>query len=87
MSRIPIFLPIKRDGNKRWVLLGQIAPSHIILSEKCTQINENYSHFGGHRVRAWAVKGNVHWLLPDAAEEYDITGVSPSQAPRRRQPR
>jgi len=47
--------------------------------------DNGYSFIGGHRVRRYAVKGNVNWKIPEGIS-LDVSAVSPGSAPPRRMP-
>jgi hypothetical protein len=60
--------------------------AHEICCESGKLKNENFSFSGGHRVRLYQFKKNVHWRIPDGAE-LDISNVVPDNARRRNQRR
>jgi hypothetical protein len=79
-----ITLPVKIFQNERWAELSVHAPSssHDICAEKVNKRDEQFSFIGGHRVRLYAFKKNVHWRIP-AGVTLDISAVPAALAPRR----
>jgi len=79
-----ITLPVKRVGSDHWAELGAVAPqwTHEICGEDVRLKDHNYSFAGGHRVRLYKFKKNVHWKIPTGVQ-LDISGVAPAQPPRR----
>ena len=70
-------------GGDRWAALSYVAEgNHEICGETVKLMNGKFSLFGGHRVRLYRFKNNVHWKIPSGVE-LDITDVPPAQAPRR----
>ena len=78
-----IGIPIKRIGGADWGELSAFGPSHthVICGEKVNQ-GEDISLAGGHRVRLFRFKKNVHWKIPIGVD-LDITDV-PAVTRRRR---
>jgi hypothetical protein len=58
--------------------------SHLICGESVRMKDENFSFAGGHRVRVYLFKKNVHWKIPEGVS-LDISSVPAAQAPRRAQ--
>lgn len=70
-------IPIKVIKGVKWGDLNSLCLSHVIVAEH-HQIEENYSFQGGHRVRRFKLKKNVHWLIPVDGVDLDITAVTDS---------
>ena len=77
-------VPIKTVGSERWGQLCSFGDSHLICGETVKLKEEAYSFAGGHRVRLYSFKKNVHWKIPEGIS-VDIAEVSPAAAPRRKQ--
>ena len=77
-------VPIKIVGTERWGQLSAFGENHLVCSETVRQKEAHYSFAGGHRVRLYSFKKNVHWRIPEGAV-LDIAGVAPAEAPRRKQ--
>jgi hypothetical protein len=75
-------VPIKILGKERWGQLCLLGDSHLICGEAVKLKDENFSFAGGHRVRLYAFKKNVHWKIPDEVA-FDIADVTPATSPRR----
>ena len=75
-------VPVKIVGTERWGHLSAFGEGHLICGESVKLKNEKYSFAGGHRVRLYAFKKNVHWRIPEVAA-IDISAVSPAIPPRR----
>jgi len=78
-----ISVPVKTVQGERWAELNAFGSQHIIAGEKCTVKDQNYSFAGGHRVRLYSIKHNVHWKIP-AGIPLDVSQVAPAEPPRRR---
>jgi hypothetical protein len=76
-------IPIKKISGDKWGNLGFYGPSQKICAESCSIIKEKFSLSGGHRVRLYRLKSNVHWLIPIGVD-LDIVDVPPAAPPRRR---
>ena len=75
--------PVKKVGKDEWLDLTAHGLSHEFCAEKSHQKPE-YSFGGGHRVRHFAFRKNVHWLMPSGIT-IDIADVEPEvAAPGRR---
>jgi hypothetical protein len=81
MSEV-VRLPVKKWGATKWADLGSLGHIHEIIGEKFDMKDNNYSFAGGHRVRLFKVKNNVHFKIPEGVT-LDISGVTPAEAPRR----
>jgi hypothetical protein len=79
-----IRVPIKTVGTERWGQLSAFGESHLICAEAVKLKDEKFSFAGGHRVRLYSFKKNVHWKIPEGAA-FDIADVTPAVAPRRTQ--
>jgi hypothetical protein len=80
-----ITVPVKVIGTDRWAQLNFFGDSHSICGEKVKSIEENYTFAGGHRVRLYVFKKNVHWKIP-AGISLDVGKVNPAAPPPRRLP-
>lgn len=77
-----VSFPIKMVNGERWVDLASTALSHEICGEVVKARND-ISFAGGHRVRLYLFKKNVHLKCPEGVL-LDISGVSPTTpAPRK----
>jgi hypothetical protein len=77
-------VPIKMLGTDRWGQLSVFGDSHLICGESVKLKEANYSFAGGHRVRLYSFKKNVHWKIPEGAS-LDIAAVAPAASARRSQ--
>ena len=77
-----VSVPVKTVGNERWGQLSLLGDHHLICAEAVKLKDENFSFAGGHRVRLYSFKKNVHWKIPEGVR-LDIAGVTPAAAPRR----
>jgi hypothetical protein len=77
-------VPIKIVGTERWGQLSAFGDAHSICGEVVKLKNENFSFAGGHRVRLYSFKKNVHWKIPEGLS-LDIAAVPAATAPRRTQ--
>lgn len=86
MSTKFLSFPVKRVGNKEWLDLTPHGLAHEFVGESIHQ-RKDPSFAGGHRVRQYYFKKNVHWLICSGVE-LNIEAVKPAtQAPPRRQAR
>jgi hypothetical protein len=76
-------VPVKEIVGARWGQLNALADKHEICAEEVRLKQENFSLAGGHRVRLYTFKKNVHWKIPDGVE-LDISGVAAEPTVRRR---
>lgn len=76
-------VPIKVVNKVDWGDLSALGVTHEIVGETVRLKNEHYSFAGGHRVRLFHFKKNVHWRI--ATAEFDIAEVIPANPPRKRQ--
>jgi hypothetical protein len=86
MPRRMVQVPVKTVSGEEWAELNAFGADHVICGEKCSIKDQNYSFAGGHRVRLYSIKKNVHWKLPAGAGTFlDVTAVPPAGPPPRRQ--
>ena len=78
-----VTVPLVDHDQSRWGCLNYFATKHLICAESFSRKNESYSFLGGHRVRLFAVEGNVHWKLP-ADTVINIAAVRPATVPPQR---
>lgn len=85
MSSRTLTFPVKKVGGTEWLDLTAHGLSHEFCTEKVFQ-KPDYSFGGGHRVRHFQFRKNVHWLFPSAGTNLDIEAVAPeTKSPPRRQ--
>lgn len=76
--------PVKKVQGELWLDLTAYGLAHEFVGEVVKCKNENASFAGGHRVRHYQFKKNVHWKVVQGLE-IDISDVSPrTGAPPRR---
>lgn len=85
MTRKHIQVPIKVVGGQEWGDLDSLGLAHEICGES-VKPRPDFSFAGGHRVRLFYFKKNVHWKIP-AGLTLDITDVAPQPVPTRRRNR
>lgn len=79
-------VPIKLLGTERWGCLQSLDNgAHSFVGFDIWLKKDRYSFIGGHRVKLFGAKGNVHFRIPDATKTIDITDVAPAAPPPRRQ--
>ena len=71
-----ISVPLKFVGKKAWGDLSKFGLSHEICAERVDIVDNQYSFAGGHRVRLYKFKKNVHWGIP-AGVDIEISAVTP----------
>jgi hypothetical protein len=76
-------VPVKVHDHHNWGELNMFGDTHHVCAERVELVDEKYSFAGGHRVRLYKLKKNVHWRIPDGVV-FNIQQVQPAQAPRRR---
>jgi len=87
MAHRLISFPISRVQNQDWAHLGAYGDRHEFCAEEFRLKEQQFSFAGGHRVRLYTAKKNVHWKIPQGVP-LDISQVPPAeQAPLRRLPR
>lgn len=77
-----VSIPVKKVNGEDWAELNIFGNSHDFCGEKFKVKMENFSFSGGHRVRLYTIKNNVHWKIP-AGVSLDIGAVAPATSPRR----
>jgi hypothetical protein len=83
MTSKSLTFPIKKVGKDEWLDLTAHGLSHEFVAEKVFKKNENFSFGGGHRVRHYSFRKNVHWRV-SVGVEVDIADVAVDDAPPRR---
>lgn len=78
-----IEVPIKLVGKDSWADLGALSLAHEIVGERVDLKDGNFSFAGGHRVRLYKFKKNVHFKVPDGIS-LDIEDVKAEPNPSRR---
>jgi hypothetical protein len=81
-----INVSIKKVNGEDWGDLNAIGLTHEICGEIVKRKEENYSFAGGHRVRLYQFKKNVHWKIPAEGQLIDIGDVIPATAGKIDQP-
>jgi hypothetical protein len=76
-------IPVRVVNGEKWGDLNSIQSTHEICGEKVDMVNSNFSFAGGHRVRLYRFRKNVHWRIP-AAITLDITDVKPASGLRKK---
>jgi hypothetical protein len=77
-----VLVPTKRVNGSLWGDLTVFGHHHLICGEKVDLKDDGLSFAGGHRVRLYSFKKNVHWKIPEGTS-IDISDVTPASAPRR----
>jgi hypothetical protein len=77
-----IKVPIVKWDSASWAALNFFGKTHFICGEDYKVKAEKYTFLGQHRVRLYAVKGNVHWKIPQGIN-LDVSEVPKAIAPRR----
>jgi len=80
-----ILIPVKKVNGADWGDLSVLALTHEIVGEVVHLADENFSFGGGHRVRKYKFKKNVHFKVPVTAV-FDISAVPPGATPRKQRP-
>jgi hypothetical protein len=82
-----VTVPIKVVNGEDWAELSALAPSHThhVCAEFGKLADNKLSFAGGHRVRLFHLKKNVHWRIPTGMT-LDISEVpeAPTPPARRR---
>jgi hypothetical protein len=68
-----ISLPTIMHDGYEWGALNYFGREHIIAGGVSIR-EERYTFLGGHRVRLYSIKANVHWRIP-AGVVLDVTAV------------
>ncbi len=82
MSKRFVQIPVKNVSGDEWAELNAFGADHVICGEKFSIKDQNYSFAGGHRVRLYSIKKNVHWKIPIGVA-LNVTAVPPATPPRR----
>ena len=82
MATESIRIPVKTVNRKPWGQLWLFGDRHEFCGYDIRLREENFSFAGGHRVRLYVARGNVHWRIPEGVP-LDITQVQPENPPRR----
>jgi hypothetical protein len=84
VSRVRI--PVKKWDGGEWGEISALGPTltYEIVGEDVRLHKEKYTFSGGHRVRLFKFKKNVHFRLPEGTK-LDITAVPDGVPPPRRQ--
>lgn len=77
-----IKVPIRVIDGVKWGNLNALGVSHEICGETVNRRDENFALSGGHRVRLYHFKKNVHWRMTTGMD-IDIADVAPAAAPAR----
>lgn len=75
-----ITVTLKTVGKEKWADLNVLGLSHEFCGEQVRCINEQFSFAGGHRVRLYSFRKNVHWRITTGFK-VDISEVTPAQPP------
>lgn len=81
MKRFDLHIPVKEVNGERWGDLSSYALTHQFCGERVDK-KDDISFTGGHRVRLYSFKKNVHWKIP-LGQELNISDVLPENALRR----
>lgn len=81
MKRFDLRIPVKEVNGERWGDLSSYALAHQFCGERVDK-KADISFAGGHRVRLYSFKKNVHWKIP-TGQELNISDVTPEIAPRK----
>jgi hypothetical protein len=87
--------PVKKVGRDEWLDLTAHGVAHNFVCEAFKLKDENFTFAGGHRVRLFHFKKNIHWKAPSGTDvdisEMEVAATSPglvtTPAPRRNQRR
>ena len=78
-----VYVPVKAVNGENWGRLSVFGNAHLVVAEETPkQVNDSFSFAGGHRVRAWKFKKNVHWR--PIGIELEISDIPPAGPARRR---
>lgn len=69
-----LIIPVKEVRGDKWGCLDRLCDDHEIVGYDFKLKNDQYSFAGGHRVRLYKVKGNVHFRVPIGVT-FDISSV------------
>jgi len=77
-----ICVPVKTVNGVGWGDLSVFCLTHEVVGETVTLLDQNFTFAGGHRVRKYKFKKNVHFKVPQGTA-LDISKVSAGPAPRK----
>jgi hypothetical protein len=80
-----VYVPVRPFKNDNWADLNSLGLTHEICGEQVHCKDQKFTFLGGHRVRLYQFKKNVHWKVPAAGQVVDISEVPPASAPARKQ--
>jgi hypothetical protein len=80
-----IAVPVKKVGNVLWGDLTAFGLAHEVCGERVDMVNQQFSFQGGHRVRLYKFKKNVHWKIP-VGIQLDISAVDADEPKRKQKP-
>ena len=75
-----ITIPVKVVKGVKWGDLNALSITHEVCGEVVKLKDDKFPMSGGHRVRLYHFKKNVHWRVANGLE-VDITEVKPSEPP------
>jgi hypothetical protein len=78
-----VLVPVKVVNKEDWGDLSALGLAHEIVGETVKLKNDKLSFAGGHRVRQYYFKKNVHWRI--SGQIFDITDVQPAAPARKKQ--
>lgn len=76
-----IQVPVRVVGTQKWGNLNALGVSHEICGETVNLKDANFSFAGGHRVRLYHFRKNVHWRITTGMD-IDIAEVQPATSPK-----
>lgn len=79
MSSRTLSFPVKVVNKEEWLDLTAHGLAHEFCGERVDQ-KPSLSFAGGHRVRHYSFKKNVHWKVPKG-QDIDISEVEPAAIP------
>lgn len=74
-----IKVPLKEHNGVKWGDLSALSLAHEVCGETVKLKNQQFSFAGGHRVRLYYFKKNVHWRVSTGIE-VDIADVPAADA-------
>jgi len=78
-------IPVRLFNGERWAHLSALGERHDFVAERFDPKDKNLSFIGGHRVRLYCARKNVHWRIPPAIKIVDISQVQVNPGEARRQ--
>jgi hypothetical protein len=79
--RRQLSFPVVMVEGEEWLELSAHGMTHEICGEKVNH-RPDPSFAGGHRVRQYSFRKNVHWLFPTTGKVVDIRDVAPEPPPK-----